>query len=148
VPTHLLCSKTYLHAPPPLVPLTLHPSAAAQPDIPSVLYDIPAIREQYQTFLLALLLSPHQGLDATQAAAAATYLLLQDRVDEAERVLGPHLGAALGGGAVGGGLDTPAAMQVCVGRLRWGIWARCASMSGAVLPATGGLQTDCSEMCA
>jgi hypothetical protein len=104
---------------PPNSPTLLAPfsqSAAAQPDIPSVLYDIPAIRQQYQTFLLSLLLSPGQALDATQAAAAATYLLLQDRVDEAEKVLGPHLGPALGAGGSGGQLDTPAAMQVGV----WG----------------------------
>lgn len=66
-------------------------------NLPSVLTDNPSIAEQWRTFLLALLFdfsnsssgSSHSsnGLSLAQATAAAVYLLLQDRVDEAEDLL-------------------------------------------------------------
>lgn len=71
-----------------------HADDGGEPSLPSVLADNPNIAEQWRTFLLATLLdfgssSNHgsSGLSLARTAAAASYLLLQDRVDDAELLL-------------------------------------------------------------
>jgi hypothetical protein len=78
-------------------------------NLPSVLQDNPNIAAQWRSFLLAALFDPHNTTSSSAsssgswlglagAAAAACYLLLQDRVDDAEAVLtGVDLEAAAAG---------------------------------------------------
>jgi hypothetical protein len=94
-------------------------------NLPSVLQDNPSIAAQWRSFLMAALFDPQQTSHSSspgssssssnapglaRAAAAACYLLLQDRVDDAEAVLaGIDLEAAAAGLQEG----DPLRMQVC-----------------------------------
>lgn len=106
-------------------------AGGAGANLPSILHDNPTIAQQWKAFLLSLLMDVStssstssatgssmgggapvkRGLTLQQATAAAVFLLLQDRLDDAEQVLAQH-GVSLTGDDVctgAGGQEAAAA---------------------------------------
>lgn len=109
-------------------------------NLPSVLRDNPAISQQWKSFLLSLLMdctqhgpsssngsigSGMRRLTAQEATAAAVFLLLQDRIDDAEEVLVANGCWDLGQGVV----HEAASQQATSGPLSMQVsWLDCATV--------------------
>ena len=80
--------------------------------LPAVLDDNPAISAQYTQLLRGLLLRGPKSLVLSEVAAVVTYLLLQDRTEEAVDLWEGWRGEQHEGGGAGEEEEGPLAMQV------------------------------------